>query len=114
MTKKLALVLAILMVLGLCLTACKSDDTNADDTATQAPATQAPSTTAGADATAPAETGDVVENTTGDANSTPPVFPVCIEKETGKFCQPLHLRSRYLHELYIVQQPGHHHVSYRL
>jgi len=103
MTKKLALVLAILMVLGLCLTACKSDEASTDDTATQAPATQAPAATEAATA-APVEVTEV-PNTTGDANFNPSGFPCCVEKEE---LEVLTSRSTYapedLNELYIVQQ----------
>jgi len=101
MTKKLALILAILMVLGLCLTACKSDDPSSDNTATQAPATQAPA----AETTGPSATTGEVVNTTGDANFNPTGYPVCIEKETlDILCQRSTYAPEDLNELYIVQQ----------
>jgi len=104
MTKKLALVLAILMVLGLCLTACKSKDTASDDTATQVPATQAPAATTAATA-APVETTTEVPNTTGDANFNPSGFPCCVEKETlDILCSRSTYAPEDLNELYIVQQ----------
>jgi len=106
MTKKLALVLAILMVLGLCLTACQSTPADSADP-TKAPAadTNTGDATTGDDAATGDDATTDDANTTGDANFNPSGWPVVKEKEE------LHVlcsRSTYapedLNELYIVQQ----------
>lgn len=115
MTKKLALVLAVLMVLGLCLTACQSTPATSDEPAPAA-ATEAPKADDQPAATEAPKTDDKkeeekkdepaeVENTTGDANFNPSGWPVVKEKEN---IEVLCSRSTYapedLNELYILQQ----------
>ncbi len=101
MTKKLALVLAVLMVLGLCLTACQSTPATSDETKAPAAATEAPK----ADEPKGDEPAGEPENTTGDDNFNPSGWPIVKEKES---IHVLCSRSTYapedLNELYILQQ----------
>lgn len=119
MTKKLALVLAVLMVLGLCLTACQSTPATSDPTqapadtaATEAPkadATQAPATNDDKKDDEPAKTDDQPTTEPGaiadDPNFNPSGWPIVKEQES---IHVLCSRSTYapedLNELYILQQ----------
>jgi len=105
MTKKLSLVLAILMLLGLCLTACQSTPADSADP-TKAPVADTNTDNAGDD-TDDATTDDAAsgDGLVDDANFNPSGWPVCKEKEE---LHVLTSRSTYapedLNELYIIQQ----------
>lgn len=97
MNRKLALILAVLMLLGLCLTACQSTPAPAN-TGTE---TQAPAQNGGGDAAPVAGTEDAQK----DSNFNPTGWPVCKEKETIKvLCSRSNYAPDDLNELYIVQQ----------